>query len=365
MGRGDVHPSESEILTDPQTGAKIRRVTAHPSIHHHPFFLAPAFDDAGRRLYFVSHRTGTPQVFAEDRITGQLVQLTDRDGLDEWSIHPSHDGRWLYYTARGVGYRLDLDSFQEEPVVHFPDSGPKRVGGVAGEMGTTALSHDDRWWAFRVPAATGQALMVVDTHTGHTHIAAHGPAIGHIQFCPDDANLISYAGPHTARLRVVQRDGSNDRLIYQQQPDQWVTHEVWIPGRRQLAFIDWPHAIRVIDPETEQVSTLAEFNFWHASFDRSGRYLIADTNCPDVGLQLVDLTNKRHQTICFPRASNAGSHWAGPFPYGKGPIQVYAPQHTHPHPVFAPDGTSVIYTSDVTGQAHVYEVSLNITDHMQ
>jgi oligogalacturonide lyase len=35
---------------------------------------------------------------------------------------------------------------------------------------------------------------------------------------------------------------------------------------------------------------------------------------------------------------------------------VYAPQHTHPHPSFSADGTRVVFTSDRTGVAQVYEV---------
>ena len=40
------------------------------------------------------------------------------------------------------------------------------------------------------------------------------------------------------------------------------------------------------------------------------------------------------------------------------PIQVYAPQHTHPHPSFSPDGKLVLYTSDASGYAQLYEVTV-------
>ncbi|SVD54370.1 uncharacterized protein METZ01_LOCUS407224, partial [marine metagenome] len=51
-----------------------------------------------------------------------------------------------------------------------------------------------------------------------------------------------------------------------------------------------------------------------------------------------------------------GEHWAGPFPYAAGPIKVYAPQHTHPHPSFSPDSTCIVFTSDRSGHAQIYEV---------
>jgi Tol biopolymer transport system component len=40
------------------------------------------------------------------------------------------------------------------------------------------------------------------------------------------------------------------------------------------------------------------------------------------------------------------------------PVEVYAPQHTHPHPRFSPDSRYVIYTSDAGGHAQLYECPL-------
>ena len=38
--------------------------------------------------------------------------------------------------------------------------------------------------------------------------------------------------------------------------------------------------------------------------------------------------------------------------------KVYAPQHTHPHPAFSPDGRFVVFTSDRSGYSQVYEVEV-------
>src|SRR5215208_6154844 len=117
--KGRLYPAESRRLVDDRTGAAIRQVTFAPAIHHHPFFLAPAYDDAGRWLVFISHRTGSPQVFAEARATGELLQLTDRDDLGDWSIHPSHDGRYVYFAAGNSGWRVEIPSGREEKLVDF------------------------------------------------------------------------------------------------------------------------------------------------------------------------------------------------------------------------------------------------------
>ena len=88
MGPGSLYPAESRIFRDEQTGAELRQVTSHPSIHHHPFYYIPAYDDAMRHLVFVSHRTGRPELFLEVRDSGQLLQLTEHAGLAEYSNHP-------------------------------------------------------------------------------------------------------------------------------------------------------------------------------------------------------------------------------------------------------------------------------------
>ena len=87
--------------------------------------------------------------------------------------------------------------------------------------------------------------------------------------------------------------------------------------------------------------------------------IVCDTTFPDAGLHVIDVAGGgAADRLCLPRSSNVGEHWGGPFPYNDGPREVYAPQHTHPHPRFSPDGTRVLYTSDAGGHAQIYEAWL-------
>lgn len=117
MGKGERYKSESRRFTDDRTGARIRQVTSHPSIHHQPFFFVPAYDDAMRRLYFVSHRTGTPQLFAEERAEGCLRQLTGLPDINEWSVYPSRGGRHVYFTAGSRACRVDAETLAVEELL--------------------------------------------------------------------------------------------------------------------------------------------------------------------------------------------------------------------------------------------------------
>src|SRR6185369_12054234 len=113
-------------------------------------------------LVFVSHRTGRPQIFAEVRATGELVQLTDREDLLEWSVHPSHDGRYVYFGAGTSGWRVEIPSGVEHRLVDVAalaaeDGASSREesialrqpGMVGAALGTTSLSASDRWWSIK------------------------------------------------------------------------------------------------------------------------------------------------------------------------------------------------------------------------
>ena len=374
MAKGTVHGPESRTFYDRCTGTRIRQVTAASALHHHPFFIIPAYDDAMQRLIFVSYRTGTPQIFAEERATGELRQLTDRPDLGEWSVHPSHNGEAVFFTAGTSGWRLDLETLEERELVNFDvacksklaakgvATAMKEEGMVAAAMGTTALSHDDKWWAVKFNIGKEAALAIIDTETGEHDIILQRDSIAHLQFCPDDDNLLYYAGPLTDRVWVIHRDGSGNRRLYAQnlEKNEWITHETWIPGTRELALVDWPRGVRCINVDTGAERQVTSFNAWHAISNPTGTRMVADTNFPDIGIQTFDPRDGigEPRTLCYPNASSIGEHWNGPFPYAKGPIQVYAPQHTHPHPSFSPDGQHIVFTSDRSGYAQIYEATL-------
>lgn len=358
--KGRIRPAESRMLRDGTTGARIRQVTAHPSIHHHPFFFVPPWDAAMRRLIFISHRTGRPELFAEELATGKLVQLTDRDDLAEWSFYPAHDGRHVFFVAGTGAWRLDLETLAEERLADFGAVEMRERGMVGAAMGTTALSADDCWWAVPVRHGKVARFHVVDTRTGADTVILERDTIGHPQFHPDDSNLLFYAGPLTNRVWVIRRDGTGHRNPYPREHRlQWVTHESWIPGTRELAFVDWPHGMRALDVDSGAVRRLTSFPAWHAIPDARGERIVCDTTFPDTGIHVFDLPrgagDARAVRLCGSRSSNAGDHWGGLFPYNDGPREVYAPQHTHPHPRFSPDGKRVLYTSDASGHAQLYE----------
>jgi oligogalacturonide lyase len=275
-------------------------------------------------------------------------------------MHPSHDGRFLYFTAGSVGLRVEMATLRIERVVEFDGAGLRGEGMVADGMGTTSLSRCDRTWVMKLSQPGGAALIAVDTGTGAIRTIIERDTIAHVQVCPDDRDLIFYAGPFTSRIWTVRSDGSQHKYHVQRVPYQWITHETWLPGTTEIAYVDWPHGVRAVDIHTGAVRELHNANAWHASASRDGAFMVADTNHPDRGIITFPTDGTGSERIlCSAASSNEGAHWAGPFPYENGPIRVLARQHTHPHPTFAPDGSRVVFTSDRSGWAQIYEVALD------
>ncbi len=271
MSKGQRYPAESLELADAASGRRIRQITSHPSIHHHPFFFVPAYDQAMNKLIFVSYRTGKPQIFFEDRASGELVQATDRPDLADWSIIPSGDGRYVYFTAGTGGFRVNLDTFEEEQLADFGAVEMREKGMVGAAMGTTALSKSGRWWAVPVKSGPVTRFMLIDTEQKTSRVFLERDTIGHPQFCPDDDDLILYAGPLTDRVWLTDRSGEKNRRLYQREDKmQWVTHEVWVPGRRTVAFVDWPRGMKMIDVDRGVIRQLTYSPAWHAAPDDAG-----------------------------------------------------------------------------------------------
>ncbi len=280
--------------------------------------------------------------------------------MDEWSVHPAPDGRHVYFTAGGAGWRVETESGQVEQMVDLAACLPRGAGRPAAQTGPTTLSRCGRWWAMAARAGDRSYLVVVETASGQAQCILERDVIAHPQFCPDDPDLLFYAGPLHDRVWVIGRDGTGNRRLYQRQPGEWITHETWIPGTREVAFVDWPRGVRAVQVETGAHRWVTTLPAWHPAPHPQGGWMVADTNFPDVGLQLFPSRDGlgAPRVLCHPEASSLGEHWDGPFPYERGPVAVYAPQHTHPHPSFSPDGRWVAYTSDRSGFSQVYEVEV-------
>ena len=85
--------SGGDIWTVPAAGGEARLLVSHPANESRPLYSPD-----GRRLAFISTRTGNGDIYLLTLETGDLKRLTfddNNDQLDGWSA----DGRWIYFTS--------------------------------------------------------------------------------------------------------------------------------------------------------------------------------------------------------------------------------------------------------------------------
>src|ERR1041385_1455346 len=96
--------SGGDIWTVPAEGGEARLLVSHPATESRPLYSPD-----GRRMAFVSTRTGNGDIYLLDFDSGDLRRVTYDDGgeqLDAWS----YDGRWLYFssTAHDISASNDI-----------------------------------------------------------------------------------------------------------------------------------------------------------------------------------------------------------------------------------------------------------------
>ena len=156
-------------------------------------------------------------------------------------------------------------------------------------------------------------MLLVDTASGAADYVLEADTIGHPEFHPDDAEWLRYAGPYQRRIWVARRDGSEQRLAYRRDAAarEWIVHETWRPGTREIVTTRWPHGMIGIDVDSGAVRQVCGFNAWHAAISRDGTWLVSDTTFPDRGLMLFDAGDGvgTPRPLCTSQASNVGAHW--------------------------------------------------------
>lgn len=358
---------EKKSAVDETTGATVWQMTDHPSVHHHLYFTNPSFTPDGRFLIFVSYRLGPPHLFAVEVSSGEIRQLTDQLDLNTFSGISTPDGRVVFTAGESV-LAVEVATGRQETLATF--SGASLSNCHLSADGSTLVTNVKRGGRNAITAvkADGSGVRTIFETAGE---------VGHIQFSPRPDNTILYSGDVKHRVRLVDFDGSNDRLLYRQSPTEWITHESWLGPGDEVMFVHWPRAVRAIRRDGTGLRTIVNFTGWHPCSRRDGSLIVSDTHLPDIGLQLIDPATGRHRTLCHPKSSNRGTQWAFDLPAGEGPTarptphapappapgpdlreSTYGPQWTHPHPSFSLDGRWVAFTSDRTGWSQVYMVEV-------
>ena len=351
MAKGQVFPIERIRWEDKMHRVMGWQLTSQPtSSRHFPYFygsLTNGFSCDGKTILFRSQRTnqrGAPyDLFRVDADGTNLAQLSECATVGGFATATTR--RILYYFHRGTLLSIHLDSFDEEEIAHIDTSHSdwntkNLLPGQEWSWGT--LTPDDRWYFIKALNKTKAPVWL--------RFATDGSDIRTIASV-DDLDILGidpaggalYAFVREAAQSVLCRIDYEGRVLSRYPSTERYAHScpLGATGLYQGCALPPERAILILRPGAAEPETLVQGPyFWHSSSSLDGQWILADTNWPNEGVQLICTQTKRYRTLFHPQ--NSGGH----------------PQGTHPHPMFSPDSRLVAFNSDRTGIPQVYVAEL-------
>lgn len=180
---------------------------------------------------------------------------------------------------------------------------------------------------------TGAVTTVIDVPFRMGHVQTNPWVPGEIVYCHETT------GDGPQRMWAVNADGTNNRPLYRETPDEWITHET-VSGRDEVMFLiighlpylrEKPTGIAVVNLRTQQMKLLGQVEedmgsgrqggYWHCNGSPDGRWAVGDTFKGNIWL--IDRTTGQQRLLTTDHRMR--------------------PDHTHP--IFSPDSRRVAIQS--------------------
>ena len=381
MSKATLRQLAFQVQTDPDTGARITRLTPEDVTCHRNYFYQKCFTHDGRKLVFGGEfGPGTDWNYhLLDLDTQTALQLTDQPGENTFGGFLSPDDRHLFFVRQQRQLvRLELATLREDVVYVVPEGwvgyGTWVPNSACTKMVGIEIAAED-WFALsdwqkfnemfeRQPRCR---LFSIDLATGQRSVILEQKGwLGHPQYRPFDDTTVAYCheGPHDridARMWFINEDGTNRRCGKPHENGESCTHEFWVPDGSAMIYVSYLKGsperwIRSLDPVTLADKPLTAMPpCSHLMSNHNGTLIVGD-GCGhaasgnnemltgDPYLHLFDL-----KTGTTRKLARHDSSWG----VYKGDRQV-----THPHPSFTPDEKQVLFSCDKHGEPGLFLVDL-------
>jgi len=323
--------------TDPVTGVRMMQLTSYPVLSQTLYYHCPSITPDSKTLVFITYPGGgrytTPDAWRVNLDGTDLRPVTNRQGLTGFVLSP--DGKMVYAQDGGTLIAADMEGEgrKHEEIGHIDkvELGATLLGSVTG---------DGRWYVSTALMKDGlTALVRYATDGSEAKVLLTAEYLSHVQVDQSGDGRILFVAPPDSQGRsmwITDMDGSNRRTLDLRHS---TGHFVWFGKTgRVLSTVNEPFGSILDTAEGEEKPRLIAKggHFWHAAGSDDGKWVISDTNWPDIGLILVNVETGTWAPLCHPGASEGHPQWS------------------HPHPMFSPDGKYVVFNSDRTGVGQVY-----------
>jgi oligogalacturonide lyase len=363
------------------------------------YFTSTSLTCDDTRIVFISGRTGHPNIFSRDLVSGEERQLSNNEqgylksyvyfdgvpyrrlGKASTSFHAPSGA--LYY-IQGREIRKVTADGEATVLAQYPDGQMTAFTHVSADgkrlcVPTTdayALDADKQLSGIpkynideRVQAeGLSSYLRIYDTDTGDEIISEQVERcwITHVQFSPINSDLILYNhewpadcgirrmwlfdGTHHLRLRT-EGDGRSH--------NDWACHEMWERDGSAIiyhgGFLDGPNYLGRVKPDGSELTEIA----LKTGSSRYGHFtvgipniLVSDGYYEEEGdndhsggdwISLVEVNWEDGTYQWFPQCRNSSS-WDS--------------QDAHPHPIIDHASKFIYFTSDMDGKRAIYRIAL-------
>ncbi len=373
MLAGDTTTIEYSQAQDPHTEVEVTRLTDDGGDTIFPYFTQPVFTDDGEGLLLSSNRTGEWQAYLLHLSSRKLVQLTDEPG------GISHHASTILPTQAACAFisgrevrRAPLDGGPPETLYEIPDGFRASILSPTGDGSSVTFAYVERLdlstqtgklysgmleTLFRRPASV--VVRVMTDGSGAMALWGEREWISHVNVSSADGDIVVFC--HEGPWHLVQR--------------LWVvrasTHEVW-PLLEQRRHLDrsgheyFTASGRLVTQwSTRETPTSGQVTSYNAVVDPSGENLEMfryDGPHPSHIQTSPDETLVVGDTCIVPELAEGRKFMCLVRHEGEKAVKQplcrhdtsWQTQHSHPHPVFAPDGEHVVFNSDRGGRSNVY-----------
>ncbi len=372
MAAGDTFEAKTEEYQDPDTGARVRRLTGDASDNVHLYFTSTSFlGDGAERIILSSDRVGERAYFMLEIEDARLIQVTEASETPFSQACLAPDGRLFAFRGRQLMV-VDLDSLEAEELYHVPEGYSPALPTCTADGSHVAFAYREKLpvstetgriystMAERYYQHPGSVIIRVETESGAAE-ATWGERnwISHVCIHPTNPDLIMFChegGSHVQQrmwtIDLSEGRGRQARPLFRQHFGEGCCHEYF--------------------------TRTGEVGF-QASLERDGR--VEGYNC----FVRPDGTWLRQYLLPGPRPGHIQSnsdntlvigdrgHLSDDDPEGGAFMSLirhengrgvvtrlcrhdtsWKTQISHPHPIFSPDDRWALYTSDAGGSCNVY-----------
>ncbi|MFP4383151.1 MAG: oligogalacturonate lyase family protein [Spirochaetia bacterium] len=389
----------------------MERITKHLKANEQLlYFTSSSLSLDDQYLYFISDRTGSPNIFHLHIPTGEEQQLTFNEegvmqsyvyfdgqphrGLGKASaaLHPGSGT--VYAIMDNVLHRFSngesspLWQIPDDQVTAFthvsrdnrficvPTTDARAFEGTLGDDKLTAI--DARVQNLELSSY----LNIIDSVTGEVAACEEVPRcwVTHAQFNPADPFLILYNhewpsdcgirrmwlwnGKTHKRLRGEQ-ESSPAAGGYPRQREDWVCHEMWSHDGKYLVYhggySDGPFFVGSMKwngGSLREIPLPDNYRgYGHFTISRNGLLVSDGYYSHEPSKKNTDLGVETGEwlSLQLPDWSKGDLQWKPLCRHGSS----WDSQDSHPHPIFSQDGRAVYFTSDWEGTCQVYRAALD------